>query len=155
MPLCQAVKASSAARRVPGPREAGDVGPQPPVGLVVVRVHPRPGVVADGQVLQDQGQPRGSVARGESLAFSVESDGLGDGQQARGVQRAASGLAPGPVPRLADQAAARASARRSARTMAPASSPVTGAMVCASAARDARTGVPANFAAAGCAFASN
>src|ERR1700760_2241662 len=88
-------------REVGGLGPADHVGPEPGVGGVEIGVHPGPGVVADPQAGQGQGQPGDLVVGDEPAALAVGGQGVGDrGQpleqdQAAGLPGASGAGGPG------------------------------------------------------------
>ena len=72
---------------IAGPGQGGEVGPQPQVGLAVLREHAGPGVVAYLQALQVQGEPGGVLVRLEFPAGPVQVERAGDRLQALLEQR--------------------------------------------------------------------
>src|ERR1700760_537593 len=76
-------------REVGGLGPADHVGPEPGVGGVVAGVHPGPGVVADPQAGQGQGQPGDLVIGDETAAAAVGGQRVGDRGQALEQDQAA------------------------------------------------------------------
>ena len=76
-PVCQATEGEQrrGRRHVAGPRQPGQVGPQPQVRAPVLGLHPRPGVVADAQLAQRDGEP-GRVLGADLLTVAVAADGV-------------------------------------------------------------------------------